>query len=64
MRQNLTKKEINNSDSLIYVGKYFAGTIKPTKKDLVKLGLGKNRRPPNKPTTIENITCFSSTFFL
>ena len=59
-----TKKEINSSDSVINLGKYFAGKIKPTNKDWVKFGLGKNRRPPNKPIIIEKIICFVSTFFL
>ena len=59
-----TKKETNNSDSLIKVGKYFAGKIKPTNKDWVKLGLGKNRRPLIKPIVIEKITFFVFISFL
>ena len=59
-----TKKEQNNSDSLINIGKYSIGKIKPINKDCLKSGLGKNKRPPNKPNIIEKIICFSLIVFL
>ena len=45
-------------------GKRLKGISFPTKMLLEKSGLGKNKKPKNKPNIIDNIRSFSFKFFL
>ena len=56
--------EINNSDWVIYKGKYFIGITNPIRNDFEKSGAGKNSNPVKRPANIETKIRFSSKFFL
>ena len=59
-----TKKDQNNNDSEISLGKKSIGNIVPTKILFEKSGAGNNSNPNNNPTNMEIMASTSLIFFI